>query len=405
LLASSRPFEILNQFPAHDAPVTAILSLESYLFTAAEHSGSIQQWLVTDEETDQDNNSSTSSSTNSKTSTKTQIVPLQLLADAHSDTIVCLKAVRMTASQDDDYDEDDYDDYDDDDDDETSVLFSASQDGTLALWDIKGGDLLYTHQMTDTDNMDQAVRIQCADVTSDGTHVFVGTVSGQVWAYNVVDWMALAAQGQSQGQSQGDGAKAKCPLPAGRWTASTTGPITSLSCAGPGSLGRGGSSGGSGSGSSLLLTGAADGVVKQWEVLSRPGIASTSSTSDSSSGMSEQSMLTPSTRLEQWPKLPTQRLPKKAHLFRGHDMDVTALLPVDATKFLSASKDGTVRAWNPATGKELFSMDGFTEALASLVLAQDDLLVTDGMKQFVCVHDFDIEAYEEGSSGYDLLED
>jgi WD40 repeat protein len=263
----------------------------------------------------------------------------------------------------------------DEDDDDASVLFSASQDGSLALWDIKGGDLLYKCQMTSPDT-DLPITIQSAD--SDGTNVFVGTSTGQVWAYNVVDWMASAA---AQGALGG-----ACPLPAGRWTASES-PITSLSCAGPGSLGRGSNS----QSSSLLLTGAADGVVKQWEVLSRPGTSSGSSSSSSGSEM-------PSTRLEQWPKLPTQRLPKKAHLFRGHDMDVTALLPVDATKFLSASKDGTVRAWNPATGKELFRMDGFTEALRSLCL-QEELLVTDGMKQFVCVHDFDVDAFE---GGYEL---
>jgi WD40 repeat protein len=233
--------------------------------------------------------------------------------------------------------------------------------------------LLYKCQMTCPDT-DLPVTIQCADV--DGTHVFVGTSTGQVWAYNVVDWITSAA---AQGAVSG-----KCPATAGRWTASES-PITSLSCAGPGSLGRGINS----PSSSLLLTGAADGVVKQWEVLSRPG-----SSSSTSSGNEM-----PSTRLEQWPKLPTQRLPKKAHLFKGHDMDVTALLPVDATKFLSASKDGTVRAWNPATGKELFRMDGFTEALRSLCL-QEDLLVTDGMKQFVCVHDFDVGDADE--TGYEL---
>jgi hypothetical protein len=373
--SSSSPFEILNQFPAHDAPVAAVLSLESYLFTTAVNSGSIQQWLVTEDEDDNNDNDNVNMSN--------KIVPLRLLQGAHSDsdTVVCLKPVRMKS---------------DNDNDDASVLFSASQDGSLALWDIKGGDLLYKCQMTEP-NTDLPVRITSADVDTvetcdvNGPNVFVGTDTGQVWAYHVADWMESAAQGLGQGALLDvDSPIRPGPIPAGQWTASTTSPITSLSCAGPGSLGRGANS----PSSSLLLTGAADGVVKQWEVFSRPGASSSSSGSGSIDNDTNKVPL-PSIRLEHWPKLPTQRLPKKAHLFRGHDMEVTALLPVDATKFLSASKDGTVRAWNPATGKEYFRMDGFTEALQSLCL-QEDMLITDGMKQFVCVHDFDVDPDENG---------
>lgn len=331
------PFEILDQFTAANAAIGTILSTESHLFTTSVDSGNIQQWLLTEEKEDG----------------ATKIVPLQSL-EAHAGTVICLQTVYLTADSD-----------DDDDNEEASVLFSASQDGTLALWDITSGDLLYKCQMMSADT-DTPVTIECADAS--GPNVFCGTSDGHVWAYNVRDWVKAAA----------DGVQSSCPLPAGQWTASGTA-ITSISCAGEGSLGRGSGS----PGSLLLLTGAADGVVKQWEVLSR-SVAS-SSASDN----------TPMTRLEQWPKLPTQRLPKKAHLFQGHDMEVSAILPVDATKFLSASKDGTVRAWNPATGKELFRMDGFTEALHSLCL-QDDMLITDGMKQFVCVHDFDIDPDEDG---------
>jgi hypothetical protein len=35
-------------------------------------------------------------------------------------------------------------------------------------------------------------------------------------------------------------------------------------------------------------------------------------------------------------------------------------------------------------------MDGFTESLSSLCLVED-LLITDGMEKFVCVHDFDVD--------------
>jgi WD40 repeat protein len=100
-------------------------------------------------------------------------------------------------------------------------------------------------------------------------------------------------------------------------------------------------------------------------------------------------------KMENWPKLPTQRLPKKAHLFEGHDAAVTALEAMGGRRpqFLSASEDGTIRAWDAAKGKEAYRMDGFSADLTSLCLqggsdTDDDLLITDGMKQYVCIHDF-----------------
>lgn len=100
-------------------------------------------------------------------------------------------------------------------------------------------------------------------------------------------------------------------------------------------------------------------------------------------------------RMEHWPKLASQRLPKKAHIFEGHVGPITALEAMGGRRpqFLSASKDGTIRAWNTAKGKENYRMDGFTNDLSSLCVlgssdSDDDLLVTNGMKQYVCVHDF-----------------
>jgi hypothetical protein len=45
-------------------------------------------------------------------------------------------------------------------------------------------------------------------------------------------------------------------------------------------------------------------------------------------------------------------------------------------------------------------MDGFTESLTSLCLVED-LLITNGMEQLVCVHDFDVDSTEFNDS-YDL---
>lgn len=110
----------------------------------------------------------------------------------------------------------------------------------------------------------------------------------------------------------------------------------------------------------------------------------------------------PSLKLEHWPRLANQRMQRRAHLFKGHDeMSIAALASVDASKFLSAGADGTVRAWNPTTGEELFRMDGFTDELSSLCLQDDLYLITDGMENLVCVHDFDVGP-NEVEDGYEL---
>jgi hypothetical protein len=47
----------------------------------------------------------------------------------------------------------------------------------------------------------------------------------------------------------------------------------------------------------------------------------------------------------------------------------------------------------------MYSMDGFTNIVSSLCLDRS-LLITDGMENYVCLHDFDNT--EDLSEGYDL---
>jgi WD40 repeat protein len=111
-------------------------------------------------------------------------------------------------------------------------------------------------------------------------------------------------------------------------------------------------------------------------------------------------------KMENWPKLPNQRLPKKAHLFKGHEGAITALEAMGGRRpqFLSASLDGTIRAWNTAKGTEDYSMDGFDSVLSSLCLqgseTADDMLITNGMRQYVCVHDFSMGLAGESVDDY-----
>ena len=92
---------------------------------------------------------------------------------------------------------------------------------------------------------------------------------------------------------------------------------------------------------------------------------------------------------------------RRAHIFRGHDeMPITDLAAVDEGKFLSAGQDGSVRAWSPSKGTELFRMDGFTAQLNSLCL-EENLLITDGMEHYVCIHDFDVTD-DDYTNGFEL---
>jgi hypothetical protein len=150
--------------------------------------------------------------------------------------------------------------------------------------------------------------ILCVD--TDGSHVFVGTSFGYVLIYAVED--ILQAQD-------------KAPV-RGYWRATTDDcSITAIKCGGFGTLGRTTLS----TKSLVLLTGDTNGVVKQWEVLQI----------SSPDGVTY--------KMEAWPKLSSQRLPKKAHLFMGHEDVVTSLLSVDAVKFVSASADGTGMSLKP----------------------------------------------------------
>ena len=261
-----------------------------------------------------------------------------------------------------------------------NVLFTAALDGTMALWDLSSGDLLVSCQLQASQlnavNANDPIEITCAD-TINGT-ACLGTSTGQVVCFDLQCWMESASAGNVQ----------SCPLPNGQWVAGSNGgaAITAIASAGPGSLAG---SSNHPSSSFLLLTGDETGVVKQWEVLSRP-------VADAKDGGPS------GVRLEQWPKMATQRLPKKAHVFTGHEGPVTALRAMDGGKFLSSSFDGTLVAWDSTTGKSMYRMDGFTNDISSLCI-QGDALVTNGMEEYVCVHDFDIGPEDEDTEdGFDL---
>lgn len=110
-------------------------------------------------------------------------------------------------------------------------------------------------------------------------------------------------------------------------------------------------------------------------------------------------------RMEHWPRLSSQRMKDRAHLFTPfHDGQVTAICQqsqYDSSTFLSCGKDGSVCVWDASTGELLYRMDGFTTKISSLACLGRDLLVTDGMEDLVCVHDFSVDE-DIASNSYEL---
>ena len=146
--------------------------------------------------------------------------------------------------------------------------------------------------------------------------------------------------------------------------------------------------------SALILTGGADGMIKQYQMLRRE-------MSSPTTNYMTQEDKTLSWKLEHWPRLPTQRMKDHAHVFEGHYDSVSALASLsNGSKIISASIDGTLRIWDQSKGSELYRMDGFSNKISSLCLDRE-VLVTNGMNGYVCVHDFDVSDVDV-DEGFDL---
>jgi hypothetical protein len=198
------------------------------------------------------------------------------------------------------------------------LLVSMDRSGGVALWNAATGSLQSRFSISDSDTGNDSNDRMSSPTTSTLTacslwvtasHILVGTSTGQVLAYAITELLKNSNNNDVTVPTQP-------VVVAGRWRASEHA-VTAMSGGGPGVMGN------SGSGQSrttVLFTGDAQGLVKRWELLTGTGS---------------------STRLDAWPKLASQRLPKRAHMFSGHDDGVTALRAIDGTKFVSAGLDGT----------------------------------------------------------------
>lgn len=329
------PFEIECQFQAHGEgeSITAMLFHDDRLYTSGGANGQIKAWKF------------------GAVDGRTQIIPLFNLDTAHTGEVVCLKSLSISEC-------DDITDH--------NLLLSASRDGSFGLWDMNG-DMVFTCTLQGENG--QPVTINCADVDISGDDhiIYLGLSDGHVVAYVASELVGSASDGGI------------CPLPKCRFmshdpTTSRTNDsapgVTALVCAGEGTSRASASS-------SYIVTGGFDGTIKQWEMIKQK----------------RENENQVEFQLMHWPRLGTQRLSQRAHILKAHHEGPVAALASSkgpVTRILSSGADGSIRVHDPSEEEDLYAMYGFEEDVTSICL-DGEILVTNGMSGFVCIHDFDAE--------------
>uniref|UniRef100_A0A7S2L7E3 Uncharacterized protein n=1 Tax=Leptocylindrus danicus TaxID=163516 RepID=A0A7S2L7E3_9STRA len=339
---STDRFEVVSQFSAHDGAITALLfdSIRT-MYTCGRGDFQIKEWSIPG-----------SLPINASDEKCVRVLFL------HTDEIVALKTMYSAIL-------------------ESDLLVSFSKDGTFAIWEKWTGDLVY--RVSVASEYGEVVPILCADVEEQEGIIFVGTAAGDVFAYTISDIVDAAEKVDQQPEAICRFAAYKQNIGA----AVTTLHLLRDEVAFSNLSQRANAS--QNLYSCTLLTGSDDGLVKQWEIIGRKQPKEDEGTQPFVG------------KLQHWPRLQNQTLKNRAHVFQGHLGEVTDIVG-DSSKILSCSLDGSIRLWSPSSGTCLYTMDGF-ENISSLCL-EESLLVTDGMGQYVCVHDFD--TIEDIDQTYDL---
>jgi hypothetical protein len=231
---------------------------------------------------------------------------------------------------------------------DTNVL-SMSESGAVSRWSVNSlgsCSILSSFQIS----LEDDDSVLCCDADDD--FVYLGTAGGSVFIYSVDHILLKSDSGVP-------------PQPLKVFSSFSNAGVSSICAAGDGVMGQGRSTP-----TLALITGSTDGDIKQWELLPRGTGA-----------------------VEYWPKLSSQTLPGKAHILKGttEKSPILDLRKVQDGIVLSATQ-GQLVIWDSATGEAMSTMPGlnFEQGASCLVLSRS-LLVTNGMCQYVCVHDFSID--------------
>lgn len=279
-------------------------------------------------------------------------------------------------------------------DDDNSFVVSVSDNGQVVIWEISTTDdksppsvrirldanLLHHHQQEDYDGSDSVLSIDVDD-----EYLYMGSRMGKV---SIFSWSEITKEDDENIDTL---TLVKSFL---AFTSNNPG-VSTLLAAGPGTLGatNSGSNNSYNNGNrpqtKSLIAADMSGGLKQWELI------------PAGKG-----------RLEYWPRLASQKLPGgKPHVYETRDYSleasdegqnsfspaITQLLCIQQVLLAATAHDLTV--WDSSTGKILYDMQGLdfvgggsngnaSYQRPSLIAATESVLVTNGMENFVCVHDF-----------------
>jgi hypothetical protein len=266
------------------------------------------------------------------------------------------------------------------------LVVTVSDNGLVVVWEVKGqhdsGDpdvsiilednVLEQHQQGEEQRSDIVLSM---DVDKD--HLYLGCQSGRIFIFSLSSIFAHKERRQTPTTA----------LPLLKTFVGFTNRepgVSALCAAGPGSLRSASPSGGGRSSvastaATSLIAGNVLGELKQWELIP---------TGADGSG------------LEYWPRMASQRLPNKAHVFETDQVFLSSEEESDVTsrtirglmcvqKVILAATNRDLTFWDPETGKVLYDMKGLNfdvcgggQDRPSLVVARDSILVTNGMEQY-----------------------
>jgi len=230
-----------------------------------------------------------------------------------------------------------------------SFLMCVCRNGEALLWKTTGSNVspFASHQLPISEDGSDAL----LSFDSDAKYVYLGTEQGNVFIYDVQD---ISSDGLEP-------TPIKCFSPFADGNAG----ISAISSAGRGSMSNDRQE------TVALIVGSTNGKIKQYELIPRGDNA-----------------------LEYWPRLESQTMPGKAHILTNNENDEAILALKVLPDVILAASSNHLTMWNPASGEAMFGMQGLDFSLMKpslIVQDSNSLLITNGMEELVCLHDFSAE--------------